>query len=342
MSTDCGCTPPADPVVPTPEICNPVTYDEPTATPEPCCLGCVFDELAAPWTKPSGEATNFVPVCDPTRYRVDQCVFIAGANGKGGVYHVTAVGEDNIEVSIHDGTTYDIGGAGNVIAGRVYPLPLCPMTAQDLIDIVSTAFPDEFVLAVHSTSDTTHGFALSVVSGQIKLIFNQTNFEAAVADALSNMGLTTFQPELTDTPITLVNTGVLNTSPFNSSGTIDFAADFSTAVPAGATHALLRIKHRLSSYEGTTGRDAEATADLEFAGNAATAVHNVVQHTGASNAVGPNQGHVNCVDVLRYVPITAGEVAWTQTVTAYPTPVGTADSADVWVTAFLVGWIIAL
>ena len=26
---DCGCNPPADPEVPTPEICNPVTYDDP-------------------------------------------------------------------------------------------------------------------------------------------------------------------------------------------------------------------------------------------------------------------------------------------------------------------------
>ena len=342
MSTDCGCNPPTDPEVPTPEICNPVTYDEPAATPEPCCMACVFDDMAENWVKPVGNATALLPVCDVTRFRQGQCVAVIGTNGFGGVYHIESVLTGEIEVSIHDGDTFDIGGAGTVQGGRVYLLPVCPMTQADLISLIEDAIPSEFVLAVDAGSDTAHGFALSVVGGKMSLTYNQTNFEAQVAVALGNLGITYFKPELTDTEVILEATGTLNTSPYTSSGTIDYAADFGTTIPAGATHALLRVKFRLSAFESTTGQDAESAGTVEFEANAATAVHNTAQHTGASNAVGVNAGHVNTVDALRFVPIDAGESDWTLNVTAYPTPVGVSDSADALVHVFLVGWLITL
>ena len=341
MST-CGCTD-TNPATPLPPNCNAIpAYAEP-ATPETtCCMACVFDDLEANWTKPVGEATALLPVCDVTRFREDQCVAVVGTNGLGGVYKVEAVLTGELELSIYDGATYDIGGAGTVQGGRVYLLPVCPLSQEALIEAIDEAIPSEFTLAVHASSDTTHGFSLEVVSGQMKLVYNQTNFEAQVETALGNLGVTSFLPELTDTELILEATGTLNTSPYTSGGTIDYATDFSTTVPAGATHALLRVKFRLSAYESTTGEDAESTGEIEFEANAATAVHNTAQHTGASNAVGVNQGHVNTVDVLRWVPIDAGESDWTLNVTAFPTPVGVNTTADALVHVFLVGWLIAL
>lgn len=341
MST-CGCTD-TNPATPLPPNCNAIpAYEEPTVPDAVCCMACVFDDMEANWVKPVGEATAIIPVCDATRFRDDQCVAVVGTNGLGGVYKVDAVLSDSIQVVIHGGTTYDIGGAGTVQGGRLYLLPVCPLTQAELISQVSSAIPSEFVLAVHASSDTTHGFSLTVDSGKIKLVYSQVNFEAQVATALTNLGLTYFQPELTDTPVILEATGTMNTSPYSSSGTLDYAADFGTVIPAGATHALLRVKFRLSAYESTAGEDAESTGEIEFEGNAATAVHNTAQHTGASNAVGVNQGHVNTVDALRYVPIDAGESDWTFNATAFPTPGGVNTTADALIHVFLVGWLIAL
>ena len=340
----CGCTTPT-PDTPVPANCNPIPpYAEPVIPDAACCMACVFDDLEANWVKPVGEATGILPVCDVTRFREDQCVAVVGTNGKGGVYKVDAVLTDSIQVIIHDGTTYDIGGAGTVQGGRVYLLPVCPLTQAALITNIESAIPSEFTLAVHASSDSTHGFSLAVDTGQIKLVYNQTNFEAQVATALTNLGVSYPQMELTDTPITLVDTGDMTTSPFNASGTIDFAADFSTTVPAGATHAIIRVMNRLSASDvdpRTTGADAEAECTLEFATNAATAVHNASNNTEASDDVGPNRGHVNVVDTLRYVPLTAGETAWTFAATAYPTPAGANDGADTSVQVWLVGWLIA-
>ena len=342
MTTPCGCTTPT-PDTPVPANCNPIPpYAEPVIPDAACCMACVFDDLEANWVKPVGSATGILPVCDVTRFREDQCVAVVGTNGKGGVYKVDAVLTDSIQVVIHDGTTYDIGGAGTVQGGRLYLLPTCPLTQEALIELIDSAIPSEFTLAVHASSDSTHGFSLAVDTGQIKLVYNQTNFEAQVATALTNLGVTYFQPELTDTELILEASGTLNTSPYTSGGTIDYAADFSTTVPAGATHALLRVKFRLSAYESTAGEDAESTGEIEFEANAATAVHNTAQHTGASNAVGVNQGHVNTVDVLRYVPIDAGESDWTFDATAFPTPGGVNTTADALIHVYLVGWLIAI
>lgn len=341
--SNCGCNN-STPAATAPPNCSPIPayVDPPTTETEPCCLACVYDELTVEWTKPEEETEIPLPVCDSSRYMQGQCVFVLGTNGLGGTYSITAILDDAITVEPHDGANFDVGGPGNVVGGRVFLLPSCPLTQQALIDIVSPEFPDDFVLEVHASSDTTHGFSLSVVDGKIKLVYNQTNFEAQVATALGNLGVTYFQPELTDTPLILEATGTLNTSPYQSTGTIDYATDFGTSVPAGATHALMRVKFRLSAYESTAGEDAESTGTIEFEGNAATAVHNTAQHTGASNAVGVNQGHVNTVDVLRLVPIDAGESDWVLDVTAYPTPAGVNDSADALVHVYLVGWLIAL
>lgn len=341
--SNCGCNN-STPAATAPPNCSPIPayVDPPTTETEPCCLACVYDELTAAWTKPAEEASAPLPVCDSSRYMQGQCVFVLGSNGLGGTYSITALLDGAIEVTPHDGANFDVGGPGNVVGGRVFLLPSCPLTPQQLIDIVSPEFPDDFVLEVHASSDTTHGFSLTVDGGKIKLVYNQPNFEAQVATALTNMGLTYFKPELTDTELVLEAAGTLNTSPYASSGTIDYAADFGTTIPAGATHALLRVKFRLSAYENTAGQDAESTGTVEFEANAATAVHNTAQHTGASNAVGVNQGHVNTVDVLRYVPIDAGETDWTLNVTAYPTPSGVNDTADALVHVYLVGWLIAL
>lgn len=341
MSTPCGCTD-TNPATPIPPNCNAIPpYEEPTVPDAACCMACVFDDLANNWVKPVGSATAIIPVCDASRFRDDQCVAVIGTNGLGGVYKVDAVLSDSIQVVIHDGTTYDIGGAGTVQGGRVYLLPVCPLSQAALIETIDSAIPSEFTLAVHASSDSTHGFSLAVDTGQIKLVYNQTNFETQVATALTNLGVTSFLPELTDTELILEATGTLNTSPYTSGGTIDYAADFSTTVPAGATHALLRVKFRLSAYESTTGEDAEATGEIEFEANAATAVHNTAQHTGASNAVGVNQGHVNTVDALRFVPIDAGESDWTFNATAFPTPGGVNTTADALIHVYLVGWLIA-
>lgn len=340
MST-CGCTD-TNPATPVPPNCNAIPAYAPPATPATtCCMACVFDDLEANWVKPVGEATALLPVCDVTRFREDQCVAVVGTNGKGGVYKVEAVLTGEIELSIYAGTTYDIGGAGTVQGGRVYLLPVCPLTQAQVISLISGSIPSAYTLAVHSSSDTTHGFSLAVVSNQIKLVYDQTNFEAQVETALENIGVTYFKPELTDTELILEATGTLNTSPYTSGGTIDYATDFSTTVPAGATHALLRVKFRLSAYESTAGEDAESTGTVEFEANAATAVHNTAQHTGASNAVGVNQGHVNTVDVLRFVPIDAGESDWTFNATAFPTPGGVNTTADALIHVYLVGWLIA-
>lgn len=340
--SDCGCTN-TTPAVPLPPNCNAIpVYAEP-ATPEAsCCMACVFDDMADNWVKPVGEASALLPVCDVTRFRQGQCVAVIGTNGLGGVYHIDAILTDEIQVTIHDGATFDIGGAGTVQGGRVYLLPVCPLAQSELISLIEGAIPSEFVLAIGATSDTTHGFNLALDgNGDLILQYNQTNFEAQVATALTNIGVTYFKPELTDTELILEATGTLNTSPYSSSGTIDYAADFSTVVPTGATHALLRVKFRLSAYESTAGEDAEATGEIEFEANAATAVHNTAQHTGASNAVGVNQGHVNTVDVLRFVPIDAGESDWTFNATAFPTPGGVNTTADALIHVYLVGWLIA-
>lgn len=341
MST-CGCTD-TNPATPLPPNCNAIpAYAEPVAPETSCCMACVFDDLAANWVKPVGEASALLPVCDVTRFRQGQCVAVIGTNGLGGVYHIDAILTDEIEVTIHDGATYDIGGAGTVQGGRVYLLPVCPLSQAALIETIDSAIPSEFTLAVHASSDSTHGFSLAVDTGQIKLVYNQTNFEAQVATALTNLGVTSFLPELTDTELILEAAGTLNTSPYTSGGTIDYATDFSTTVPAGATHALLRVRFRLASWESTAGQDAECDGTLEFEGNAATAVHNTAQHTGATNAVGPANGHVNTVDVLRYVPIDTGTSDWTLNIEAYPTPTGVNDSADAAIQVYLVGWLIAL
>lgn len=344
MST-CGCTD-TNPATPLPPNCNAIpVYAEPVAPDtSPCCMACVFDDLEANWVKPVGEATALLPVCDVTRFRADQCVAVVGTNGKGGVYKIEAVLTDEIELSIYDGTTYDIGGAGTVLGGRVYLLPVCPLTQAQVISLISGSIPSAYTLAVHSSSDTTHGFSLAVVSNQIKLVYSQANFETQVATALTNLGVSYPQMELTDTPITLVASGDMTTSPFNASGSIDFATDFSTNVPAGATHAIIRVMNRLSASDvdpRTTGADAEAECNLEFASNAATAVKNTSNNTEASNNELPNRGHVNTVDTLRYVPLTAGEVAWTFAATASPTPAGANDGADAIVDVYLVGWLIA-
>ena len=141
MTTPCGCTTPT-PDTPVPANCNPIPpYAEPVIPDAACCMACVFDDLEANWVKPVGEATGILPVCDVTRFREDQCVAVVGTNGLGGVYKVDAVLTDSIQVVIHDGTTYDIGGAGTVQGGRLYLLPTCPLTQETLIELIDSAIP---------------------------------------------------------------------------------------------------------------------------------------------------------------------------------------------------------
>ena len=141
MTTPCGCTTPT-PDTPVPANCNPIPpYAEPVIPDDACCMACVFDDLEANWVKPVGEATGILPVCDVTRFREDQCVAVVGTNGKGGVYKVDAVLTDSIQVVIHDGTTYDIGGAGTVQGGRLYLLPTCPLTQSEVISLISGSIP---------------------------------------------------------------------------------------------------------------------------------------------------------------------------------------------------------
>jgi hypothetical protein len=225
MST-CGCTD-TNPATPLPPNCNAIpAYVEPTEPETTCCMACVFDDMTSNWVKPVGEATALLPVCDVTRFRQNQCVFVLGTNGLGGVYHVDALLDDEIQVSIHDGTTFDVGGPGTVQGGRVYLLPLCPLTQEELADLVSEAIPDGYQLAVTEDSDTGHGFSLLVVDNEMKLVYDQGDFEEQVSAALSNLGVTTTKMELTDTPITLVASGDMDTSPYSDSGSINFASAF--------------------------------------------------------------------------------------------------------------------
>lgn len=347
MSTDCGCTPPADPVVPTPEICNPVTYDDPVATPEPCCLGCVFDELAAAWTKPAGEATNFVPVCDPTRYRVDQCVFIAGTNGLGGVYHIETIGETSIEVSIHDGATFDVGGVGNVIAGRVYLLPVCPTTQQGLINIIAPSIPPAFTLAIGPTSDSTHGFSLGIDgTGKLVLVYSQVNFEAQVATYLSALGIVLFKPVVNTTTKTLFNMPSPDALA-NTTGTIDVAADFGVTVPASATHARLLVDFAVMSGHNngsaTPGDCSQMIGYLEFAGTPqftltrlSESIYPAVQSIeGASLRDGASRSQV-----VLDIPMTNGEIDWAFTHILYHAIGSTDGGNDADAYARLLGFLI--
>lgn len=140
MSTDCGCNPPTDPEVPTPEICNPVTYDEPAATPEPCCLGCYYEDMLTSWLKPSVEDEDtLLAVCDSSRFMVGQCISVLGSNGLGGVYKITALLDGAVSVDPFEPDLYDVGGPGTVSGGRIIPMAACPLTAEAITALVTPA-----------------------------------------------------------------------------------------------------------------------------------------------------------------------------------------------------------
>ena len=137
MST-CGCTD-TNPATPLPPNCNAIPpYAEPAPSPEPCCLGCYYEEMQTSWLKPSVEDEDtLLAVCDSGRFMVGQCISILGTNGLGGVYKITALLEGAVSVDPFEPDLYDIGGAGTVVSGRIIPMAVCPLTAEVLTGLVT-------------------------------------------------------------------------------------------------------------------------------------------------------------------------------------------------------------
>lgn len=328
--SDCNCnqtTPP--PAATTPANCNPIPAYVETAILEPCCMACVFDDMVANWVKPVGEATGLLPVCDVTRFRQGQCVTVLGTNGLGGTYHVEAVLTDSIEVSIHDGDTYDVGGAGTVQGGRIYLLPTCPLTQAELISVISSAIPSEFVLAIGATSDTNHGYSLALDGdGKIILVYSQVNFEAQVISYLQTLGVTLFKPVTNTTWVMLFD------SEAAASGTLDIATDFAVTIPPNATHVRLLVDFFVMAGHdngaATPGDCSQMIGSLEFAGSsqfqlnrASESIYPAVQSIeGASLRDNGSRAEV-AIDI----PMTAGMVAWEYTRTLYHA-IGSSDAGN--------------
>jgi hypothetical protein len=343
MST-CGCTD-TNPATPLPPNCNAIpAYEEPTVPDAVCCMACVFDDMEANWVKPVGEATAILPVCDATRFREDQCVAVIGTNGLGGVYKVDAVLSDSIQVVIHGGTTYDIGGAGTVQGGRLYLLPVCPLSQESLIELIGEAIPSEFTLAVHSSSDTTHGFSLAVDSGKIKLVYSQVNFEAQIATYLNTLGVTLFKPVTNIVKLDLFN--MPNPDPLaNTTGTIDVAADFGVVVPANATHVRLRVHFEVmagNSVGAVAGDESHIVANLGFNGSSQFAIEQYSQNV--TPAVNSTEGfalrNASWTHINMDLPLTAGQVTWSFTHTLYPTTGKAAAGNDADAYVRLLGFLI--
>ena len=348
MTTPCGCTTPT-PDTPVPANCNPIPpYAEPVIPDaSPCCMACVFDDLEANWVKPVGEATGILPVCDVTRFRDDQCVAVVGTNGKGGVYKIEAVLTDSIQVVTHGGATYDIGGAGTVQGGRLYLLPVCPLTQAALITNIESAIPSEFTLAVHASSDSAHGFSLEVVSGQIKLVYDQAAFESQVVAYLQTLGVTLFKPVANTASLTLFNMPSPDALA-NTTGTIDVAADFGVTVPSGATHVRLLIDFAVMAGHNNGGAAAgdcsQMIGYLQFAGTSqftltrlSESIFPTVQSTeGASLRDGASRSQV-ALDL----PMTGGEVDWAFTHTLYHAIGSTDGGNDADASARILGFLIA-
>lgn len=332
--SDCGCNKTEPVVVPTPALCAPVCYDEPVTTPAPCCLGCVYEDLDSNWVKPSGEATGILPVCDATKFRQGQCVAVLGTNGLGGVYSIDSVGTDSIEVLIHDGDTFDIGGAGTIQGGRIYLLPVCPTTQQGLIDIVAPSIPPAFTLAIGPTSDSTHGFSLGIDgTGKLILVYSQINFEAQVATYLHTLGVSLFKPIANTTSLTLFNMPSPDALA-NTTGTIDVAADFGVTVPSAATHVRLLVDFAVmaghNNGSASAGDCSQMIGYLQFAGTSqftltrlSESIFPTVQSTqGASLRDGASRSQV-----VLDLPMTGGEVDWAFTHTLYHA-IGSTDGGN--------------
>lgn len=343
--SNCGCIE-STPAATAPPNCSPIPayVDPPTTETEPCCLACVYDELTVEWTKPEEETEIPLPVCDSSRYMQGQCVFVLGTNGLGGTYSITAILDDAITVEPHDGANFDVGGPGNVVGGRVFLLPSCPLTQQALIDIVSPEFPDDFVLEVHASSDTTHGFSLSVVDGKIKLVYNQTNFEAQVLSYLQNLGVTFFKPVVNTVKLDLFN--MPNPDPLaNATGTIDVATDFGVVVPANATHVRLRVHFEVmagNSVGAVAGDESHIVASLGFNGSPQFAIEQYSQNV--TPAVNSTEGfalrNASWTHVNMDIPLTAGQVTWSFTHTLYPTTGKAAAGNDADAYVRLLGFLI--
>lgn len=325
--SDCACKKTEPVVVPTPAVCAPVCYDEPVVTPEPCCLGCVYEDLDSNWVKPSGEAAGILPVCDATKFRQGQCVAVLGTNGLGGVYSIDSVGTDSIEVLIHDGDTFDIGGAGTIQGGRVYLLPVCPTTQQGLIDIVAPSIPPAFTLAIGPTSDSTHGFSLGIDgTGKLILVYSQTNFDSSVADALANLGVTWFVPVTNNVRVVLFSTEAA------ASGTLDVATAFSVSVPPNATHVRLMVDFFLMAGHDVPNAVAGDCSVMEgylgFTGSSqftlargSESIYPAVISTEPAN----RRDLASWSQAIMDIPMTGGQIDWEYSRTIFP-PVGRASA----------------